>query len=232
MGLCPECLFAARSEGRMRRQEPALGLDPRGKAHRPCEFGVKVSVATTLHRSMGGQFIAHVKAPPGDPYDGHTLGVVIPEMEAQIGAHLERVVVDRGCRGHNAPPDHKFGVYICGQKRRVAEAIKRDLRRRRRRRRHNIWRLFLTVSASLETGGHSAVVSRWAAGFKRERPPRDAIRVKSRSPFRGELVMTVSPALAEELSLDDARERAIVASSALSDANFIRSASDPRLPAD
>jgi IS5 family transposase len=112
------------------RQEPALGLDPRGKAHRPYEFGVKVSVATTLHRSKGGQFIAHVKALAGNPYDGHTLGVVLPEMEAQIGANLERVVADRGYRGHNAPPEHRFRVYISGQKRRVTAAIKRDLRRR------------------------------------------------------------------------------------------------------
>ena len=35
----------------------------------PYEFGVKVSVATTLHRSKRGQFIAHVKALPGNPYD-------------------------------------------------------------------------------------------------------------------------------------------------------------------
>jgi len=31
----------------------------------------KVSVATTVHRSKGGQFVAHVKALPGAPYDGH-----------------------------------------------------------------------------------------------------------------------------------------------------------------
>ena len=48
------------------------------KAHRPYEFGVKVSVATTLHRSRGDQFIAHVKALPGNPYDGHTLATMIP----------------------------------------------------------------------------------------------------------------------------------------------------------
>ena len=87
-------------------------------------------MATTLRRSKGGQFIAHVKALPGNPYDGHTLGVVVPEMQAQIGANLERIVADRGCRGHNAPPEHRFRVYISGQKRRVAAAIKRELRRR------------------------------------------------------------------------------------------------------
>jgi hypothetical protein len=106
---------------------PEVECIGKGNAHRPYEFGVKVSVATTLRHSRGGQFIAHVKALPGNPYDGHTLGVMIPEMEAQIGANLEHVIGDRG---HNAPPEHRFRVYICGQKRRVTEAIKRDLRRR------------------------------------------------------------------------------------------------------
>jgi transposase, IS5 family len=91
---------------------------------------VKVSVATTLFRSKGGQFVTHVKALPGAPYDGHTLAVVIPEMEQQIGATIARVVADRGYRRHNAPETHKFRVFISAQKRRVAEQIRRELRRR------------------------------------------------------------------------------------------------------
>ena len=71
-----------------------------------------------------------MKALPGNPYDGHTLATVIPEIETQIGANLARIVADRGYRGHNAPPEHKFKVYISGQKRRVTAAIKRELRRR------------------------------------------------------------------------------------------------------
>jgi IS5 family transposase len=109
---------------------PEVECIGKGKAHRPYEFGVKVSVATTLNRSKGGQFIAHVKALPGNPYDGHTLETVIPEIETQIGASLSRIVADRGYRGHNAPPDHKMKVYISGQKRGVTDALKRDLRRR------------------------------------------------------------------------------------------------------
>ncbi len=109
---------------------PEVECIGKGKAHRPYEFGVKVSIATTLHHSKGGQFIAHVKALPGNPYDGHTLAAVIPEMETQIGASLSRIVADRGYRGHNAPPDYRFKVYISGQKRRVTEHIKRELRRR------------------------------------------------------------------------------------------------------
>jgi DDE family transposase len=65
-----------------------------------------------------------------DPLDGHTLATVIPDIETQIGASLTRIVADRGYRGHNVPPDHKFKVYISGQRRRVTETIKRDLRRR------------------------------------------------------------------------------------------------------
>jgi len=109
---------------------PEVECIGKGKAHRPYEFGVKVSLATTLHRSKGGQFITHVKALPGNPYDGHTLATVIPEIEAQTGASLRRLVADRGYRGHNAPPDHRFKVYISGQKRNVTKAIQRDLRRR------------------------------------------------------------------------------------------------------
>ena len=102
----------------------------KGKAHRPYEFGVKVSVATTLRGSKGGQFVAHVKALPGNPYDGHTLASVLPDMQAQIGANLARIVADRGYRGHNAPPEHRLKVYISGQKRGMTAEIKRDLRRR------------------------------------------------------------------------------------------------------
>ena len=87
-------------------------------------------MATTLNRSKGDQFIAHVKALPGNPYGGHTLATVAPEIEAQIGVNLSRIVADRGYRGHNAPPEHKFKVYISGQRRGVADAIKRDPRRR------------------------------------------------------------------------------------------------------
>jgi IS5 family transposase len=71
-----------------------------------------------------------VKALPGNPYDGHTLATVIPEIEALIGNAIERLLADNGYRGHNAPPDHKFRVFTSGQKRRMTPAIKRELRRR------------------------------------------------------------------------------------------------------
>jgi len=58
------------------------------------------------------------------------LATVLPEIEAQIGAPLTRIVADRGYRGHNAPPDMRFKIYISGQRRGVTDAIKRELRRR------------------------------------------------------------------------------------------------------
>jgi len=121
---------------------PEVECIGKGKAHRPYEFGVKVSVSTTISRASGGQFVTHVKALPGNPGaclrggrrpnpgDGHTLATVIPEMETLVGSTLNRIVADRGYRGHNAPPDRKFRVFISGQKRGVTPTIKRQLRRR------------------------------------------------------------------------------------------------------
>jgi len=102
----------------------------KGKAHKPYEFGVKVSVATTLNRSKGGQFALHAAALPGNPYDGHTLATVIPDMEKMIGNELSRILADAGYRGHNAPESHKLRVFTSGQKRRLTPAIKRQMRRR------------------------------------------------------------------------------------------------------
>jgi IS5 family transposase len=109
---------------------PEVECVGKSKAHWPYEFGVKVSVAPTLKHCKGGQFVTHVKALPGNPYDGHTLATVIPEMGALVGNTLDRILADKGYRGHNAPPDHKFRVFISGQKRGVTPRIKRQLRRR------------------------------------------------------------------------------------------------------
>src|ERR1700729_2183042 len=109
---------------------PEVECIGKGKAHRPYEFGVQVSVATTLSHAKGGQFVTHGKALPGNPYDGHTLATVIPEVEALVGNTLERILADKGYRGHNAPPNHRFRVFLSGQKRGVTPKIKRQLRRR------------------------------------------------------------------------------------------------------
>ena len=98
--------------GALRPETECIG---KGKAAKPYEFGVKVSLTTTNKRCKGGQFILHAKALPGnpgacpragrrlDPGDGHTLKDVIEETEVLTGREIERAYVDKGYRGHDAP---------------------------------------------------------------------------------------------------------------------------------
>lgn len=109
---------------------PEVECIGKGKAHKPYEFGVKVSVTTTVRRSRGGQFVLHAKALPGNPYDGHTLATVIPDIERTTGATLARIIADAGYRGHNAPAPYDMRVYTSGQKRRMTPTIRRQMKRR------------------------------------------------------------------------------------------------------
>jgi transposase, IS5 family len=109
---------------------PEVECIGKGKAHKPYEFGVKVSVATTVAPSRGGQFVVATQALPGNPYDGHTLSTVIPHVERMVGNEITRIIADKGYRGHDAPAPHDMRVYVSEQKRGVTKAIKRDLRRR------------------------------------------------------------------------------------------------------
>src|SRR5436190_11755598 len=79
-------------------------------------------------RAPGGQFVLHAKTLPGNPYDGHTLGVVIEDTERLTGCEIERAYVDKGYRGHRTANPRR--VFISGQKRGVFGIIKRELRRR------------------------------------------------------------------------------------------------------
>jgi IS5 family transposase len=107
---------------------PEVECIGKGKAAKPYEFGVKVSLATTNKRCKGGQFILHARALPGNPYDGHTLRQAIEETEALTGRQIERAYVDKGYQGHDAP--RPLRVFKSGQKRGVHGQIKKELRRR------------------------------------------------------------------------------------------------------
>jgi IS5 family transposase len=107
---------------------PEVECIGKGKAHRPYEFGCKVSITTTNRRAPGGQFVLHAKAFHGNPYDGHTLAPVLEETQALTGIEIERVYVDKGYQGHDAPKPLR--VFQSGQRRGVFGAIKRELRRR------------------------------------------------------------------------------------------------------
>ncbi|MGC0389253.1 hypothetical protein ABIF91_001607 [Bradyrhizobium sp. USDA 241] len=75
---------------------PEVECIGKGKARRPYEFGARISVATTINHAKGGQFVTHVKALPGNPYDGHTLKNLTPDMEALVGSTIARILADKG----------------------------------------------------------------------------------------------------------------------------------------
>ena len=87
------------------------------------EFGCKVSLATPVTQPKGGQFVLHARALHGNPFDGHTLGPAIADLERMTGVEVKRIHVDKGYRGHNHPL--KFRVWISGQVRRTTIPIKR-----------------------------------------------------------------------------------------------------------
>ena len=107
---------------------PEVECIGKGKARAPYEFGCKVSIATPATKPKGGQFVLHAKALHGNPFDGHTLGPVIADLEKLTGVETRRIHVDKGYRGHNHT--EKFRVWITGQLRRVTRPIRREMKRR------------------------------------------------------------------------------------------------------
>ncbi len=95
----------------------------KGKAHKPYEFGIKVSVATPVAPSPGGQFVLAEKALPGTPYDGHTLSTVVSHLETIIGNQIGRIIADKGYRGHGTSAPYSMRVYVSEQKRGVCALL-------------------------------------------------------------------------------------------------------------
>lgn len=107
---------------------PEVECIGKGKAHKPYEFGNKVSITTNVKPAPGGHFVLHVKSLHGKPYDGHTLRQVLEEKAQQTGLSTERTYVDKGYRGHKVKGHGQ--IYLSGQKRGVTAAIRKELRRR------------------------------------------------------------------------------------------------------
>jgi len=107
---------------------PEVECIGKGKARAPYEFGCKISIATPVTQPKGGQFVLHARALHGNPFDGHTLGPAIADIERMTGIEVKRGHVDKGYRGHNHP--HRFRIWISGQVRRTTAAIKREMKRR------------------------------------------------------------------------------------------------------
>jgi IS5 family transposase len=74
---------------------PEVECIGKGKARAPYEFGCKVSIATPVTSPKGGQFVLHAKALHGNPFDGHTLGPMVADMERLTGIEARRIHVDK-----------------------------------------------------------------------------------------------------------------------------------------
>lgn len=70
---------------------PEVECISKGKARTPYEFGVKVSIATTLKENL----VVGMRSMPGSPYDGHSLAQTLE----QVGILTATAVVDRGYKG-------------------------------------------------------------------------------------------------------------------------------------
>ena len=103
--------------------EPQVDCISKGKARARCEFGTKVSIATTLDAG----FVVGMRALPGNPYVGHTLAEALEQVEILTDQRPSLVVVDRGYRGHAALNTR---VLISGTRRGLTPELRRQLRRR------------------------------------------------------------------------------------------------------
>jgi len=102
---------------------PEVECISKGKARKPYEFGVKVSITTTLKEGL----VIGSRSMPGNPYDGYTLHEALEQAQILSNVRPEIAVVDRGYRGVEVD-----GIRILrsGQKRGVTRVIKAMIKRR------------------------------------------------------------------------------------------------------
>ena len=108
---------------RRHRIELRQSYTRKGKVHKKCEFGVKVSLTTTQR----DHFIVGAASLPGNPYDGHTLQSALAQVKRLTGTAPEHCFVDRGYKGHAIKTT---AVPIPGQKRGITWALRRAIKRR------------------------------------------------------------------------------------------------------
>jgi IS5 family transposase len=102
---------------------PEVECIAKGKARTPYEFGVKVSIVTTLKEGL----VVGARSMPGNPYDGHTLHGALEQAEILSEVKPLMAFVDRGYLGVEVA-----GVQIrkSGQRRGVTRGLKAMIKRR------------------------------------------------------------------------------------------------------
>ncbi|HUK81710.1 MAG TPA: transposase [Verrucomicrobiae bacterium] len=85
---------------------PEVECLAKGKAHKRYEFGRKVSLVITSR----GNWIVGARAWHGNPYDGHTLGAALAQVQRISGQKPRMVFVDLGYRGHGVTGESEVQV--------------------------------------------------------------------------------------------------------------------------
>ena len=102
---------------------PEVECISKGKARTPYEFGVKVSIATTLKENI----VVGMRSMPGNPYDGHTLEETIEQVSILTNQKPTTVIVDKGYRGIEIPD---VRILRSGQKRGMTRTLHKMIKRR------------------------------------------------------------------------------------------------------
>lgn len=104
---------------------PEVECISKGKAHKKYEFGCKMSLASTNKSN----FIVGAMAHHGRPYDGHTLGTVLQQIQKLTGIKPRETQVDLGYKGHGLT-DTGTDIIFSRQKRGITKAIRKRQKRR------------------------------------------------------------------------------------------------------
>ena len=104
---------------------PEVECISKGKARTPYEFGVKVSLATTLKEGL----VVGCRSMPGNPYDGHTLDETLEQVGILCGTDKKphTAIVDKGYKGAKV---EGVRILMSGQKRGITQRLKAMIKRR------------------------------------------------------------------------------------------------------
>jgi len=102
---------------------PEVECISKGKARNPYEFGVKVSVATTLKEGI----VVGMRSMPGNPWDGHTLAETLEQVSILTDRQPKIAIVDKGYQGVEVPNTQ---ILRSGQKRGITKTLRKTIKRR------------------------------------------------------------------------------------------------------
>lgn len=102
---------------------PEVECISKGKTRTPYEFGVKVTVATTLNEGL----VVGIRSMPGNPWDGDTLEETVEQASILMDRMPKTVIVDRGYQGIKVEGVQRLRS---GQRRGVTRGLKAMIKRR------------------------------------------------------------------------------------------------------